>query len=234
MKKHFSIIILIVFLLIFTNCITSHYSPRVTEPNSVSMGFGISAKANEYATKIYILDPMASFFFRYGLPKGIDIGINCNAKYLPLGMGVSIRKQFDFKTPIIDGFNIDMGFGLGFSMSQSYVRINFLKNKFAFSTMYGKTILFAPVIMTPSPFSMSMNNFICKFSYEIKTSSFKLLPYIFIDFKEYYNINQDIITIPLITPLLTDYYEKDDGISPTIFGVGISVYWDLTLLRKGE
>ncbi|MFO8062447.1 MAG: hypothetical protein R6U31_05925 [bacterium] len=212
MKPKLGLILIISTFLLFTNCLTmTYHSPRVVEPNTFQIGGGVSA-APMYAD---MYRPAAEIFMKYGMPNGFDLGVHLNTSYLPDGIGLSVKKQFDFDKLYLDAVNFEYGMtGNGIfpsllSYGEFFAGINIIKGDFAlqFRAKQEETTLY-PFMIDPRIFNMVVNEYSIGLSYELSLYNHNILLFVRGEYQNEYENDGS--------------FEQNTG-----YGGGISYYFNL-------
>jgi len=217
MKHKIGLIFIISATLLFTNCLTmTYHSPRVVEPDVFQIGAGISGI--DYMGQIDF--PELEVFMKYGMYGGFDFGVHLNTYYLPDGIGLSVKKQFDMNQPYIDAVNFEYGMIVnGFipylvDYGGFYTGINLVKNNFAVQMRMQKDDVFAAIALIGDPLMVDIvyNKYMIAMSYEISLNNHNVLLFIRGEYQNKYRYENGEY----------ETFERNAGI-----GGGISYYFNI-------
>ncbi len=218
-RKKTLILLHLLFILFFANgCFITFYPAKVAKKGEQFIGFGVVTEKTSQSVSIYGWRPCNSLFFRHGIFNKTDIGISIKNIYLYPQLTMSIRKQFDFKSNIINAMTIDIGCGVGSGYrSYRFINSSIISNDFAITFGFGGTYY----LLGLNPY---FYNFSTKISYEIKIGKISIMPFICYESNQKYDEGN---FITLLSPKL--YLTEEENWQTKSFGLGVSVYYSMNL-----
>ena len=215
-RKQTIVMIISIIVLLMTSCLTmAYYPPKVAKPGKMYLGLGMH---EEEGCVMF-----SGIFLRYGLPYGFDIGYNIQSILIfPYMLSINARKQFDINNDLINSITFDIGYGLSLGLKEYYTSISTIKNKFAFTVGYKRTI---DSRFDGSTFSSYLRNeFLIKISKEYKYKRLNIMPILYYKAVKEYNFDSYVGLFGFPSPI--DYIQRT-GWSNKQIGIGISFYFDL-------
>ncbi len=210
------------FVFINTNCIMPLYSPKVAKAGKMYLGAGVYEELyHADLKKPFLL--YSSLFFRYGLPKGFDIGFDIKSTFIaPNLISINVRKQFDFKNTPFQSITYDIGYGFGFLNRMYFMNISTIRDKWALTVGYGRYIYQHMFVMDDRIYIYVNNDFLIKFSYQLTDKRRNTIVFI------YYKAVQEFTTggFGYSFPAINDYFQLN-GWQYKQIGIGASVYFDI-------
>lgn len=219
-------IIIILSTMVINGCLTLQYYPaEVVKPGKMYLGLGIHEENREGMSgnsfnNILLCD---AIFFRCGLPYNFDIGLAMYSLLVfPYMLSISARKQFDLNNNLINSITVDAGGGKGEGIKEYYTSISTIRNEFAFTVGYKRTIdnRFTGSIF----YNYLRNEFLLKITKRFKYRRFNIMPILYYKAVKEYNIDSYGGSFDFPSPI--NYIERT-GWNIKQIGIGVSFYFDL-------